>query len=181
MSLFPFNNQNFYHSKIDKDICKKTYEFIQQTKESYKEQSWNCKILTSLNVTNNILNCKEMHEIRLNIISHIECFMHHRNTFFEGYLYDSWINIYKKDFFQEFHTHESECEKFFSGVVYFTHENSNIEFNLIDKVSIKPEFSDIIIFDDHVPHRVCPNNIDSERISLAFNFKKSNLWKGLRI
>ena len=42
-----------------------------------------------------------------------------------------------------------------------------------------PEFSEIILFEDDLPHRVVSNEEDL-RISLAFNFAKCARWSGIK-
>ena len=85
----------------------------------------------------------------------------------------SWINILNQNGYQEFHQHVVRGEKFKegSGVLYFTKENSKIEFAYFPEqilYNIKPEEGDIIIFDSDLYHRVVDSK--KERISLAFNF-----------
>jgi hypothetical protein len=175
--------EDYYHSKINDEICEKSFNFVEKTKNSYKEQSWNCKIRTSFNITDNILNCIELHDLKLNILSHIENFMHLKNSFYNGYIFNSWINIYEKDFYQEEHTHSDEYKKYLSGIVYLTHNNSNLNLKSKHKsnlqTNIKPKFADIIIFDDDCPHSVSPNLNDNLRISLAFNYLFVSKWNGM--
>ena len=82
MSLINFEKQNLYRSKLDENVCKRAYDFVQINKSSYTEQTWGCRIKTSVNNTYNILNCKELHDLKLNILSHIHNFMYLRNYFF---------------------------------------------------------------------------------------------------
>ena len=104
-------------------------------------------------------------------------YMYQNNKFIDGYIYDSWVNIYEKDFFQEFHVHTHDCYKSLSGIVYLTENNSEIIFNIENPHNFVPKFADILIFPDDVPHRVRKNTNDNLRVSLAFNFKLCNLSK----
>jgi hypothetical protein len=175
--------EDYYHSKINDEVCKKSFDFINKTNNSYKEKSWNCKIRTSFNVTDNILNCTELHELKLNIQSHIENFMHLRNNYFNGYIFNSWINIYEKDFYQEEHIHSDDYRKYLSGVVYLSDNNSNLNLHSQHRsnieTNIQPQFADIIIFNDDCPHSVSPNQNEDLRISLAFNYLFVSKWKGM--
>lgn len=181
MSLINFQKQNLYRAKLDESVCKRAYGFVQINKSSYTEQTWGCKIKTSVNSTYNILNCKELHDLKLNILSHVHNFMYLRNYFFDGYIRGSWFNIYENSFYQEFHVHEDECIKCISGVLYLTENNSNIEFDVRERIPITPKFAEILLFDDNIPHRVCENNNAEERISLAFNYRKMNYWKSIDV
>ena len=102
--------------------------------------------------------------------------MDQNKQFFDGYIYNSWINVYKKKFYQELHVHTDPIHNFLSGVVYLTKNNSEVEFNLQNRITVKPEFGQILIFEDDIEHRVLPNKEDL-RISLAFNFVKKSKWQ----
>ena len=54
-----YPNQNYYHGKMNLKIIDEASEFVQKTKDSYKDRTWNCDIRTSYNTTSNILNLKE--------------------------------------------------------------------------------------------------------------------------
>lgn len=174
------SQKTIYKNKLDSSLCKQAFNFIFQIKDNFQERSWDCDIKTSLNSTNNILNVSELHPLKLNILSHIENYMRQNKLFFDGFISNSWINIYEKNFYQEFHTHENDIDNFFSGVVYLTDKNSKIEFNIYNRTSIIPEFGDILIFEHDLPHRVV-NNHEELRISLAFNYKKCQKWNGINL
>jgi len=169
-----------YKNKLDLDLCKKAFDFVFELKDKFKARSWDCDIKTSLNCTNNILNVTELHPLKLNVISHIENHMRQNKLFFDGFISQSWVNIYEKNFYQEFHTHVSDIANFFSGVIYLTEKNSKIVFDFVDGIEITPEFGDILIFEDDLPHRVVHNEQDL-RISLAFNYKKCDKWSGINL
>ena len=177
--------EKYYHSKINYDVCQEAFKFINESNINFTEQSWNCKIRTSFNITDNILNEKELHGLKINILSHLDNYMHLNKQFFHGYIITSWANIYEKDFFQEKHTHEDSCNKHLSGIVYLTENNSNLNLysksNPSEETPIKPEFTDIIIFEDDRPHSVSVNTNEDLRISLAFNYLLASEWKGKKL
>ena len=87
-------------------------------------------------------------------------------------IHESWINILSKKGYQEFHKHPGS---FGSGVLYFTDNNSSVEFAVFPediRKEIVPKKCDILLFDSETFHRVLES--DKERYSLAFNFKVSN-------
>jgi len=174
--LYNTDNTKFYYSQINQDVTKKSLDFILTHKDKFNHQTWNCKIKTSRDVTNNILNMVELHELKMNILSHIENYMHQKENFIDGYIFESWINVYEKEFFQEFHTHLNDCRKYICGVIYLTEDNSNIEFNVNQRIPITPKFSDILLFPDSLAHRVVPNEKEQLRISLAFNYHLCQNW-----
>ena len=90
--------------------------------------------------------------------------------------------VYEKNFFQEYHTHVDPISKFISGVIYLTEKNSSIEFSFshhFDSFLFAPKFSDILLFEDSIPHRVI-NNKEDLRVSLAFNYRKCDKWTGVK-
>ena len=76
-----YPNQNYYHGKMNLKIIDEASEFVQKTKDSYKDRTWNCDIRTSYNTTSNILNLKELHKLKLHTLSHVDDFMYARNDF----------------------------------------------------------------------------------------------------
>jgi|TARA_E500000318_G_scaffold64858_1_gene59899 hypothetical protein len=175
--LTPLIQENLYRSQIDKNICDKAHLFISKHQEKFTHQTWDCKIRTSYSLTNNILNIKDLHELKMHVLSHINNYLHLKKYFTDGYIHSSWVNIYEKDFYQEFHDHEDPILNTLSGVIYLTENNSNIEFNVKNTMQFSPKFSDIILFPDHTLHRVAPNKNNSLRISLAFNFAFCKQWE----
>ena len=162
--------KSFYQSTLSNTHLLETVRtFIIGNKEKFTERSWNCNINTSKNKFKNILyEVEEFKYITENIEKEIKALL--KLPFM---ITNSWINILNKNGYQEFHQHVVRGEKFKegSGVLYFTQENSKIEFAYFPEqiiYNIKPEEGDILIFDSDLYHRV----IDSkkERISLAFNF-----------
>lgn len=174
-------NKTIYKSKIDDRIIKDAIEFVDKFNYHFQEKSWDCSIRTSGSVTSNILNCKNLIQLKVHILSHLDNYMHLNNNYYDGYIRDSWINIYEKGYYQEFHNHVDEINKHYSGVMYLSENNSDIEFGLEEHFKITPQLGDILIFNEDYFHRVLPNEQETLRVSLAFNFKKTNKWDGLLI
>ena len=182
--LKALKTENYYHSKINNDVCKSALHLIDENNKHFTQKSWNCKIRTSLNITNNILNLFKLNLLKTHTFSHIENYMHSTNNYFQGYIYESWVNVYEKDFFQEKHIHDGSVRKYISGVIYLTENNSELclypKSNPLEEIIIKPEFADIIIFQGDQEHRVIPNLNEELRISIAFNYLLCEKWKGMR-
>jgi len=173
------HSSSIYKSNIKKEMLNEAVQFVNKLQHQFQERSWDCPIRTSYNVNDNILNCRNLINLKRQIQLHLDEFMYSREFYYDGYIKKSWINIYEKGFYQEFHQHISSIDKSFSGVLYLSENNSAIEFDLVARHKIIPQFGDILIFDDDLFHRVIPNNNNDLRISLAFNFVKKNQWKGL--
>ena len=163
--------KSFYKTKISNvHLLETVRSFIIQNKEKFTERSWDCNINTSKNKFNNILyEVEEFQYITENIEKEIKTLL--KLPFM---ITNSWINILNENGYQEFHQHLVREEKFKkgSGVLYFTKENSKIQFAYFPEqvtYSIKPEEGDILIFDSDLYHRVVDSK--KERISLAFNFQ----------
>ena len=162
--------KSFYKIKISNvHLLETVTSFIIQNKEKFTERSWDCNINTSVNKFKNILyEVEEFKYITENIEKEIKTLL--KLPFM---ITSSWINILNKNGYQEFHHHQGRGEKFKegSGVLYFTKENSILEFAYFPAqvtYRIKPEEGDILIFDSDLYHRVVDSK--KERISLAFNF-----------
>ena len=117
----------------------------------------------------------------MNVLSHIDNYMHQQRNFLLGCISSSWVNIYEKNFYQELHEHEDTINQSLSGVLYLTEKNSDIEFNVSNRIKINPEFADILLFPSDTLHRVVPNKEDFLRISLAFNYAFYREWKKIEI
>jgi uncharacterized protein (TIGR02466 family) len=100
----------------------------------------------------------------------------------------SWFNIYKRDNFQESHTHAYPC---MYSVVYFPlappnsgklvfeppheiyiNDDGVTEDNFLNQkmAVITPEPGMVVVFKSNLRHFVLPGTNDSDRISIAFNF-----------
>ena len=103
---------------------------------------------------------------------------------------EGWVNIYKKNNYQEFHAHPNHI---YSAVYYVQSEKdvnkrSTITFenpyqSMLPPINIKeytnlsfetcnfkPAENSLLIFRSHLRHYVSPNKNKNERISLAFNY-----------
>ena len=175
--LYNFPNENFYKSNVNENTAKKSFDFLETIMDKFTHKTWRCDIRTSYSITENILNYPELLSLKMNILGHIDKYMRLRNSFFNGYIDNSWVNVYEKNFYQEPHVHTSPTRRFICGVLYLTENNSPIRliphFNFENEFVIEPEYGDIIMFDDTVPHSVKPNEKENLRVSLAFNFTLS--------
>ena len=178
-NFYQIHESKIYKGKLDNGVCQQSKKFIESFKDKFTEHKYDCPLKTSHNLTNNILNIVELRQLKFNILSHIDNYMLQTKRFFDGYIYNSWINIYEKNYYQEFHNHQHEVYKCISGVVYLTEKNSNIILDANHVKNFIPEFSDIIIFEDDMFHRV-KSNEEELRISLAFNYRKCVSWHGIR-
>tara|TARA_R110002020_G_scaffold3527_1_gene15739 strand:+ start:9249 stop:9815 length:567 start_codon:yes stop_codon:yes gene_type:complete len=173
--LYNFPNENFYKSNVNENTAKKSFDFLETIMDKFTHKTWKCDIRTSYSITENILNYPELLSLKMNILGHIDTYMRLRNSFFNGYIDNSWVNVYEKNFYQEPHVHSSPTRKFICGVLYLTENNSPIHiiphFNHENEFEIVPSFADILLFHDDVPHSVVANKNDGLRVSLAFNFQ----------
>jgi hypothetical protein len=174
--LNSINKATFYTSKIDNDVCKKAFDLVTNHQEKFTEQPWSCDVRTSNNITNNILNVPDFHDLKMHALTHVYNYMYLKKMFTDGYIKNSWVNIYEKNSYQEFHIHTDPTHKYISAVIYLTEDNSEIEFDVRKRIKVKPEFSNIIIFPDDLEHRALENKNDKLRISLAFNFICCEVW-----
>lgn len=172
MSFLDIHNNHIYSEFLDKDFCEEAKDFVYKNKDKFTENPWRCKVKTSRNVTQNILNAKPLHNIKMHISSHIENYMRLTNEWYLGYIDSSWINIYNEGDYQEFHNHANKLKHWICGVLYLSEENSEIEFGLEKRISVNPSFSQLLIFPDFLYHRVLHSQKNKIRVSLAFNFLK---------
>lgn len=173
-------SKEIYKGKIESQVMDKAFDLIAAKHLDMTDQSWDCDIKTSYNLTDNILNVKELWPLKMAILDHINEYMFSHQKYFDGYIKKSWVNIYETNFYQEYHNHRDDCVKFICGVTYLTSSMSDIEFNIDDRIRITPEPGDILLFDDETLHRVLPNKNENKRISLAFNYQKCQQWGGLQ-
>ena len=159
-----------YKESLARPHLFQTFEtFINSNKEKFTDESWDCHAITSLNLTRNILELGEFKYMKDYLISLLKVLYKDQ----EFIISDSWINILTHKGFQEFHNHPAHP---WVGVLYLTNNNSDIEFvNFYPKevkMKIKPKKYDILIFEGSTYHRVLPQEMDIERLSLAFNTVK---------
>ena len=174
-------SREIYRGKIDDHVMDDAFKAVASKHLDMTDQSWDCDIKTSYNLTDNILNVKELWPLKMSILNHINEYMFSKEKYFDGYIKKSWVNIYEENFYQEYHNHKDDCVKFICGVVYLTSSMSDIEFYIDEpRIRISPNTGDILLFDDDVLHRVLPNKSENKRISLAFNYQKCQQWRGLQ-
>lgn len=167
------NGNLIYINKLNDEVIKEANLFLKDKTDLYtKKKDWNCDVETTKDSHLNILNAQELLSLKLDILKHCDYYMRDNLDFYDGYIDCSWFNKYKKDFYQEFHRHNSKVSHYFSGVIYLTDNNSEIHFFINNTFKYAPKKGDIVIFDSNFEHRVVANKNDSLRISLAFNFKK---------
>ena len=163
-----------YKSQIKEEFYDIANKFVRFNKEVFKlHPKWFCLVKTSLQQLPNILIIPEFLDLKLELLRHCDLFMRKNDLeFSDGYIEECWINIYEKNYYQEFHDHARTNFKYFSGVLYLTDDNSKIQFFRDNSIFLKPKKGEIIIFDSSYEHRVLPQDSNSLRVSLAFNFKK---------
>ena len=160
-----------YKTNMDSHLLEIIKTYVEQHKESFLKRKWDCNIETSNH--KNILFEDEFKYIRKALEDIINSLI--INNFGKSMpfmIINSWINVMNKHGYQEFHNHNNNC---YSGVLYVSKENSNIEFAIFPegiREQITPEKGDVLLFDGSTYHRVVDS--DKERISLAFNFAISN-------
>ena len=163
-----------YKAEIKKEIYDIANKFVRFNKQVFKQQDrWSCLVKTSQQELHNILIIPEFLDLKLELLRHCDLYMRKKgHQFFDGFIDECWINVYENNFYQEFHRHIHPVLRHFSGVLYLTDENSEIQFFIEDTISLKPKKGEIIIFDSSSEHQVLPQKGNSSRVSLAFNFRK---------
>jgi len=95
-------------------------------------------------------------------------------------LYDAWGNILYKGEHVEEHDHGGKIDintaLNMSGVLYLTNTKPGTYFKEFNK-TIDPEIGKIIVFDNKYRHSVDKCDTDNERITLAFNGRKKELYE----
>tara|TARA_R110000803_G_scaffold102498_1_gene170586 strand:- start:39 stop:629 length:591 start_codon:yes stop_codon:yes gene_type:complete len=178
----PLDNSTF--DLLKKDVL----QYINQNYDHF-HKPWNCNTKSSYNIDlknsfkNNLLE-KIIYKIFSDYCNYWE-FETIPNLSIEGY----WVNIAKKDQFQETHAHiDFEKRNVFSGVIYINiPEDSgnlilenplNLESYLTPNstkfskdVIVTPQEKLFIIFPSWLKHLVGVNNSNQNRISISFNIK----------
>ena len=178
--LYNIAQHCFYKGTIDPQLCKESHDAVAPLFNQFQEKTSNCALRTSTAFNENIINIVPLFVLKSQILKHITSYMFQTKKFYDGYISNSWINIYEKNFYQEMHTHEDPINNYICGVVYLTQDNSEIHFAdplHTGHVYHKPELGDIVIFEDNLHHRVVENKKDTLRVSLAFNYVKKKVWE----
>jgi hypothetical protein len=160
-----------FKCKVNLHIVDTILNYTKNNSSDFKSKTWNCNILTSWNISSNILyHLKEFKYVREHIENFIKILISQNfNKDIPFMIHESWVNILGKNGYQEFHNH-AHC--FGSGVLYLTDDNSSIEFAVFPddiRKQIVPKKCDLLLFDSSTFHRVLES--DKDRFSLAFNFK----------
>ena len=170
-----------YSSFINPELCDEAIDYVNSFEKKMKKTPYNCKVFTSDHITYNILNDTKLQKLHLHILSHMQNYMTLSESYYDGFIEKSWFNVYYEDFYQEFHVHMDPLYRAFCGILYLTDSpESATEFYLHDRISIEPEKGKIVIFPDYVEHRAAPNNSSEKRITMAFNYRKCNIWRGVQ-
>ena len=158
-----------FKTSINDHLLKTILPYIESTKDNYQSKTWDCNIKTSFKTYKNILHeVKEFKYIRKAIEEKIDEILEDKPF----YIFESWLNLYDKGGYQEFHKHDLYGSGG-SGVLYLSQENSAIEFSIFPedkREKIIPKQCDLLLFDNDIHHRVLDSK-NQERMSLAFNFK----------
>tara|TARA_R100000995_G_scaffold74856_2_gene44028 strand:- start:42 stop:566 length:525 start_codon:yes stop_codon:yes gene_type:complete len=162
--------ESVFKTKIQEDLIQVALKFIDENKNKFESRSWDCNIKTSTNLYANILyQAQEFKNVRKNIEEKIEQAIKNSDGVDKPFsIYESWVNVYEKGGYQEFHMHE-KCS---SGVLYLSSNNSAIEFAIFPedtRKKIEPQKADLLFFKGDTYHRVLDSK-DGNRVSLAFNF-----------
>jgi hypothetical protein len=171
---------NIYTNFLDKEVCNDALKYVEEVQDKITMSPYNCKCLTSDSLSHNILNDIKLQGLHFNILAHIQNYMTSSGVYYEGFIEKSWFNIYYKEFFQEYHVHMDPVFRAICGIVYLTDSPESItQFYMHDSIIVQPEFGKIVLFPDTVEHRVSANENDKKRITLAFNYQKCKVWKGI--
>ena len=82
---------------------------------------------------------------------------------------DVWINYAYKDNYNPAHSHTG----FVSGVIYYNNKNDPTLFT-DEKIEIKGDKGEMILFDSGLEHCVKKQKLDYERITFAFNIRRKD-------
>lgn len=89
-----------------------------------------------------------------------------------------WFNVNKGEDYNEWHDHDKGDTDELCACLYIQIPEGagNIEFERNKQImTITPQAGLVVVFPDDIMHRVLPNQTQTERISMAFNF-----WKMLK-
>ena len=157
-------------------LLETVHSYIENNKDKFIDRTYNCNVRTSQKVVKNILyDVAEFSYLTTNLENMIKGFLHQTLGKHAPFIiFESWINIYGKNGYQEPHIHVPPGDGGAIGVgcLYLTENNSEIQFIVYPEVTTKniiPKKGDVVFFDGTTFHRVIDS--EDERISLAFNFK----------
>ena len=125
------------------------------------------------------------------LIPSMKVFAHKLEKDFDYTMFDPWLNLYKKGYFQEIHDHagnDISCVFFANqgdnfGRFFFTDRNSCnftpeyedlINYSNSHEPTIKK--GDIMFFSSHIFHGVSPHHNDEVRKTLSFNINLKEVF-----
>ena len=186
---FPiFIYKNFIEEKIYTFLKKDINDFINNNRpEITTVPLWLCNTKSTFskkNINSKLLNIDNLKQsIYFHVENYFKVWSFTQSLNWE--IDDIWLNIAKKDEYQEEHNHGSNL---FSGVVYIQIPPNSGNFEFINPLTaeailmkdadnfpfaynIKPIESMIMLFPSWMSHRVLPNDSLQDRISISFNIK----------
>jgi len=119
-------------------LLETVHSYIENNKDKFIDRTYNCNVQTSQKVIKNILyDVGEFNYLTTNLENMIKGFLHQTLGKHAPFIiFESWINIYGKNGYQEPHTHVPPGEGGVIGVgcLYLTDNNSEIQFIVYPEV-----------------------------------------------
>lgn len=179
-----FENPN--HKKIEKELTKVCLSVHKNTKSGGK--NWvSSKTFNTLQ-THNLHTDKRFHDLNIWVFDKLREYSNYMKYKNDYKCDTSWMSVYKKYDYQEFHTHSLNS----LSAVYFLKSNPKKSSKIIFKVSEDPFINEptpteynqdnssvalyeavpgrLLIFKSNLPHCVERSEENNTRISLAYNF-----------
>lgn len=181
--------KNTEHSLLEKNLINKCFEIKEKTKKG--GESWIANSTYNTLNTHNVFkdnDFKQINDFILNSVLNYCDQLDINKNFINKEPIDSWINIYNKNDYQEFHIHSDSIIStvyFLAGSnngakLYFKSPSNNmiqIPYNNLtertfDKIYFKPEPGMLLIFNSNLEHSVEKHTTDDLRVTIACNFAK---------
>jgi uncharacterized protein (TIGR02466 family) len=181
--------KNLEHSLLEKQLINKCFEIKEKIKKG--GESWISNSTYNTLNTYNIFKdeaFKQINEFTLNSVLNYCDQLNIDKECLNKNPIDSWVNIYNKNDYQEFHIHSDSIIStvyFLAGShngakIYFKSPNKNmiqipytsLTERTFDRVYFKPEPGMLLIFNSNLEHSVEKHITDDLRISIACNFSK---------
>lgn len=192
--FFPitFYTTNFWYKFDKNDWFKKQIipvieKDIQKNKSNVFNKNWDCNISTNFHLENNVLD-EYKHLYQYVIQDFLNAIQVNKDLLTEYTIDNIWYNVYKKDVYQEKHSHfphhfsmihyvefdprEHPTTKFFNPSILSTHF---LQDQIPDRMTQQTkefddiEEGDIIFFPSFVEHLVKPNKSNKRRITISLN------------